>query len=396
MRASASGCWLLACVCWLASGMAVGAQPQRALLATMAPGTAFWSVFGHNALVIEYADAPAQSFNFGYFDFAEPGFLSNFVFGRMEYLAVRLPADRDLGMYLEDQRSVVLQDLALDAQQLVALAALLETHVRPENAHYRYDYFRNNCSTKVRDALDTVTGGAVRAALAARSHGYNFRGLALAQSGAVPWMYAGMHAGLGRVADRPLSLWDESYIPQLLMEALREVRVPSAEGGLRPLIAAERLLDPRLPMPSPRTAPPLTWPWFLLAGLAWSLLLWRARGRWGALLVLGSAAVLGMGGLLLVFFWGFSEHWAAAENQNLVLFNPLYLLVPILVRRPHAAARMAAACFALGAFGSFLKVLPALDQQNLEWVLLLLPVHWAIWRQRLQRARSSTPRSMPA
>lgn len=374
-----AGCWSLP--------LAVSAQPVRAQLATMAPGDEFWSVFGHNALIVEYADRPAQSFNFGYFDFNEPGFLRNFLFGRMQYLAVRLPADRDLGMYLAQERSVRLQTLALDAAQLQALVRLLENHARPENARYFYDYFRNNCSTKLRDALDDVTGGALKRALQARSHGYNFRGLALAQSGSVPWMYAGMHAGLGRVADRPLAIWDETYVPALLMEALRDVRLVDADGAERPLVSAEQTLGDA-PMPPPRVEVPLTWPWFLLAGLLWALLLWAAPGLAGSGLACFSASLLTLGGALLVFFWFFSAHWAAAGNQNLVLFNPLYLALLALWTRKAwraAAAWYAGALFALGAFGSFLKVLPAFDQQNLEWVLLLLPVQWAIWQRARQR-----------
>lgn len=379
--------------CGIASTAAV-AQPLRAQLATMAPGDEFWSVFGHNALIIEYADRPAQSFNFGYFDFDEPGFLGNFLFGRMQYLAVRLPADRDLDMYLAQGRPVRLQTLALEPSQLQALVSLLENHARPENARYFYDYFRNNCSTKLRDALDVVTGGALQRALKARSHGYNFRGLALAQSGSVPWMYAGMHAGLGRVADQPLGIWEETYVPALLMEALRDVRLPNADGTLRPLVSGEQTLG-EAPMPPPRVGLPLTWPWFLLAGLLWALALWTLPRRAGNGLALLSAVLLTAGGALLVFFWFFSAHWAATGNQNLVLFNPLYLGLVLLWVRPAwraAAAWWAGALFALGAFGSFLKVLPAFDQQNLEWVLLLLPVQWALWQRFAQRA--AAPRAI--
>lgn len=388
--------WWLCLLVWMLPAFALAqtpGQPVKASLATMAPGDQFWSVFGHNALILEFADRPAQSYNFGYFDFNEPGFLRNFVFGEMAYLAVRLPADRDLGNYLSDGRAVWMQELALDPAQLSALFALLETHVRPENARYRYDYFRNNCSTKLRDALDTVTGGAVRAALVRRSHGYNFRGLALAQSGGVPWMYAGMHAGLGRGADRPLSLWDESYIPALLLEALREVRLPAADGSTRALVAAERALDPELSMPPARTSLPLSWPWFLLAGVVWGLLLWRAPLGLASAGGAFSSLVLGLAGVLLLFFWLASAHWAAAWNQNLVLFNPLYLGLLLLwwpVRTRRWLQQQSLWLFVLGALGSFCKVLPAFDQQNIEWVLLLLPVQFGLW----QLARRRNPETI--
>lgn len=380
--------WLVA---WSAVVMAAPAIPQRVSLATMAPGTEFWSAFGHNALILEYPDQPAQSYNFGYFDFEEPGFLQRFLFGAMEYLAVAWPARNDLHSYRMEARAVVLQELALDESQRLHLAEHLHAHVQPERARYRYDYFRVNCSTKVRDALDLATGDAVSRAIERRSHGYTWRSLALAQSRDVLWMYLGMHAGLGLPADQPLSIREETYVPQLLMQAVREVRLVDSEGRERALVAHETTLDGAPMMPATRTQPPEFWPWFLLTGSVWAVVLWRARGKWARVGAGLSALLLGLGGGLLVFFWAFTAHWAAAWNQNLVLFNPFYLglaLLAVCPVRDKVLRRGAGALLLLGAVGSFAKVLPAFSQQNIEWVMLLLPVQWGIW-QVYARVRSA-------
>lgn len=364
--------------------------PRRVYLATMAPGDQFWSVFGHNALLLEYDDRPAESYNFGYFDFDEPGFLSRFAFGAMEYLAVVLPASRDLGNYSGDGRAVWLQELALDASQRQALAQHLREHMLPQNRRYLYDYFRNNCSTKVRDALDLVTDGAFTASTSRRSHGYTWRGLALAQSRDVWWMYLAMHAGLGQAADATLSIRDESYIPALLMEAVREVRLPDAEHGGRPLVRSERILMADQIMPATRTQPPLTWFWFLAAGLLWMAALLLLPRTSATMLAWSTALLLGLGGAACVFFWFFTAHWGAADNQNLLLFNPLYLLLALLWLVPawrSAVLPLAFALLALGCLGSFAKVLPAMGQQNIEWVLALLPLQWGIWRVAFRNAQ---------
>ena len=59
---------------------------------TMQPGEVFWERFGHDAIVV---DDPARSapisYNFGFFDLEEEGFVGRFVRGEMEYALVALP-----------------------------------------------------------------------------------------------------------------------------------------------------------------------------------------------------------------------------------------------------------------------------------------------------------------
>jgi hypothetical protein len=382
---------VLQCMPTALRAQADGAQPQdatRVYLATMAPGPEFWSVFGHNALIVEYAQAPAESYNFGYFNFAEPGFLQRFAFGAMQYEAVMLPAAGDLGHYVAQGRAVTLQELDLDVLQRQRLVEHLREHVRPENRRYRYDYFRNNCSTKLRDALDHATAGAVSAATQRRSHGYTWRGLALAQSRDVWWMYLAMHAGLGLAADQTLSIREESYIPALFMDSLRRVQLRDAEGKTRDLVRNEQPFSAELLMPAARTLAPTTWHWFALAGLCWAgvLLLLPAGLAMAATWV--STLLLGLCGLTCAFFWLGTAHWGAAYNQNLFLFNPLYILLALLWLIPASRRALLPLAFGLlviGVLGSFAKVFPTFGQQNIEWVLLLLPVQWAIWRARFRR-----------
>ena len=351
----------------------------------MAPGKAFWEVFGHNALIVVEADR-RTSYNFGYFDFSEPGFLGRFIDGEMLYELVAQDAGRDLEHYLTAGRPVSMQRLNLDEAQIARLVEHLQTHAKPENSRYRYDYFLSNCSTKVRDAIDFALDGALNRATKQRSHGYTFRALALAHGQPVPWMYLGMQIGLGRPADRALSIWQEFYIPALLKQMVDELSVPQADGSSRPLLAESKLLG-SAQFPNARTAAPLMWPWAALLGALLVFIFRRLtlRRRYLPRSALLLASILGIGGLTLAFLWGMSGHWATAWNQNLVLFNPLYLLLllPIGAKRREQLAML---LFVLGALGSFFKVFPAFSQQNLECVLLVLPLQWALW----QMLRSST------
>lgn len=361
---------------------------------TMAPGEVFFERFGHDALVVLDPGGEPLSYNFGYFDPAEPGFLPNFARGRMQYYLVALPLGQDLAYYRDAGRGARLQWLDLPPAQARALADALEVQARPENARYRYDYFQANCATMVRDALDRAMGGQLHSQLAGRSAGNSWRSESVRLASPSPWMWLGLDLGIGPDGDRPLSRWEEAFVPMRLADSLRQAR--NSEG--RPLVSAEiELLPHRLPA-EPAEAPRRVWPW-LLAGvlLAAGLLASVRRPRLHGALAGAIWAFTGCVGALLLWLWLGSEHHAAWANRNLLLCSPLgLLLLPTAWRwwqhrgapRPAfwlACANAVAAAGALMLYG--LQVVP---QAHLGWIALLLPVHLVLaWQLRPARPRAA-------
>src|SRR5690606_18064362 len=208
------------------------AVPRVGVL-TMQPGEVFFERFGHDAIVVaDPAGGGAVSYNFGYFDPGEPDFVARFIRGEMMYRLVALPVEQDLEQYRQSGRGVSVQWLDLEPAQAQALAAQLAHRALPENARYRYDYFTANCSTMVRDALDQALGGALRTQMSARSRGNSYRSEAVRLARPAPWMWLGFDLGLGPYADRPLSRWDEAFVPMRLADSLREAH----NGAGRPLV----------------------------------------------------------------------------------------------------------------------------------------------------------------
>ena len=139
-------------------------------LVTYGPGQVYWERFGHNALVFrDPLSGRGTSYNYGMFDFEEADFMLNFALGRMQYQIAAEDADEEIAWYRSEGRSILEQELNLDASQVLALKAYLETNLLPENRRYPYDYFTSNCSTRIRDALDKVLGGALRKQLTSPS-----------------------------------------------------------------------------------------------------------------------------------------------------------------------------------------------------------------------------------
>ncbi|MET0756050.1 MAG: DUF4105 domain-containing protein [Pseudoxanthomonas sp.] len=369
-----------------ASAWAVApAEPaKRVGVMTMQPGEIFFERFGHDAIVVlDTRTGEATSYNFGFFDMGEPGFVNRFAHGDMQYYLVALPLQQDLSYYREVGRGVKLQWLDLPPEQANTLAATLAERAKPENARYRYDYFVSNCSTQVRDALDKAMGGALKPQMVGRSRGNTFRSEAVRLVSPVPWMWLGFDIGLGPYADVPMSRWEEAYVPMRLADSLREAK----NSAGRPLVQAEQVLVEHRIAPDPPERPRNWWPW-LLTGLSAAVLVILVaprKPRLIAALAVPLWLACGIAGALLVFLWGFTEHQAAWANRNLLLMNPLCLLlipgaIPLLRKRPPSTwfRWLLAIVAGLSVAAWIVHWLPFAPQYNQSWVALLLPVHVAL------------------
>lgn len=375
-------------------------------LYTYGPGTVYWERFGHDALIItDTASGQAYAFNYGTFDFNQKDFYLNFARGIMIYRAADWPAEDDIEEYSGVGRSITDQHLNLTPDQRAALRDFLVWNVQPANARYRYRYFRDNCTTRVRDALDRVLGGALAAQLtgpAAANETYRSETDRLMAG--QPWMMYLLDLGLGPYADQPLSRWTGAFIPARLMQELRGVH--GSNGA--PLVESETILSPqRLPSP-PATAPDLRWPLViagLVLGIAFIASAWLRNQydieRWWFASVGGLYAVVaGLAGLLMLVLWFATAHRAAWANENLWLFNPgAWLLLPALwrLRKPDATSTrfslvVATVLTAAAVFSWLAKLTPAFAQHNLPWILFAVPA-WlgllgGLW---LMRARNPAP-----
>ena len=361
------------------------AQAPRIGVVTMQPGEEFWSRFGHDALVVyDRASDRAVSYNFGYFDPSEPDFVQRFVRNDMRYRLVALPFDQDMAQYNYEGRKVSLQWLDLTEAQARGLAESLRVNALPENAFYRYQYFDDNCSIRVRDAIDRTLGGDLRRQTEGRSHGNTLRSEVLRLSRPEPWMWFVLDVLLGPDADKPVPVWAESFVPGRLAAALAEVK----NGQGRPLVESERVLLPSRIAAEPEAAPLPWWPWALAGIVLGAALAWAGarRPRALALVALPLWLALGTLGAVIAYAWLGTGHAYAIGNRNLLLFDPLCLLLlaggvrVLRGRDPGALFGWLSLAVALAAAASlFAYWLPVYPQRNAHWIALWLPVHLGLW-----------------
>ena len=378
-------------------------EALRVDLYTYGPGEIYWERFGHDALVLtDTRDGQAIAFNYGLFDFNQRDFFYNFARGHMNYLAAAWPLADDLSEYEGEGRWIVAQHLNLTPRQRAQLRDFLIWNVQPQNASYAYDYYIANCTTRLRDALNDVLGGTLRAQMLRQPRAFTYRSQTDRLMSGQPWLMLLLDLGLGPYADQPLNGWSGSFLPAQLMETLRSTR--TADG--HPLVGDEtRVAQARLPAP-PASSPDLRWPLFavgLIIGIAFAFAggvrrcsrVARYGFAFGGVLYVLLAGIAGIG---MVILWALTAHRAAWANQNLLLLDPLaLLLIPGVLKLANRAActsRFAlvlASLMTLAAIAALIVNLAGvLPQRNLPWVLLALPI-WlgllsGMWRARGDRA----------
>ena len=363
-------------------------------LLTMGYGTEIWQNFGHNAIRVQNSVTGADfSFNYGMFDFDEPGFLGRFLRGRMRYSMAALDTDRMLAGYIDENRTVWQQELNLTPAERAELWGFLVWNAREENRFYRYEYFRDNCSTRVRDAIDRALGGVLSTQLTDTTGALTYRSESLRLTSANLPIYTGIDLGLGPSNDVPLSAWEEAFIPMRLRDHVRNVTVRRPDGNAVPLVLEERVLFEATRPPPPETTPQRRFG-FLFAGIVVAALVW-GLGKLASshrMAALGLAAVLcvwalanGVLGLILAGLWAFTDHAATYGNENLLQTSPVAIALviagPLAVLSGRArtlASALAWTLAGLSVIGLLLLMLPWFDQATGRIIALLLPIHVAM------------------
>ena len=376
---------------------------------TMGPGKRVWERFGHNAIWIhDPVRGTDKAYNYGLFDLRQDNFVVRFIQGRMWYWMQGFPAQSYVELYRRANRSVWIQELEMPAASRRELQEFLEWNERPENRFYHYDYYRDNCSTRIRDALDRALGGRIQQSTSILSTGHTYRFHTRRLTVNDPVVYTGLLLALGQPVDRAISAWEEMFLPLALREHVRKITV--VEGGVeKPLVKAEQTLYESTD-PQPPDRPPFLLPYYLLVGLiigAAAVALGSAGrtrpaarrafavglGLWGLL--------VGAAGLVAAGLWAFTDHAAAYRNENVLQVSLLALGFVwwglraggnlVATRR---SGKLAELLLGLSALGLLLKLLPQFVQVNGEIVALALPIHagvaagiWQLRRSTLARGR---------
>ncbi len=366
-------------------------------LLTMGPGDEVWEKFGHDAIWIhDEANGTDIAYHWGLFDFADKDFVPRFVQGRMRYSMGAFDFNQTIYSYRMANRTVWAQQLNFTPGERQKLADFIAWNIRPENRYYHYDYFRDNCATRVRDALDAALGGVIKKETGSipTNTTYRFHTSRLTQDS---WpVFTGTMMGLGEPTDRPINAWEEMFLPVRMMNQLHSVRVQTAHGT-EPLVVNERVLFQATRPAEDVTVKRGMTGYLLIACviLLLGLALWVLGKNGNRAAVLSLAAlwsfIAGLAGVLLTGLWAFTDHIYSYRNENVLQLNPLSLVVAVLVvrliwkRRGGRSGTSGRATFisavvvaGLSMVGFVMQVFPMFNQVNGDVIALAMPVHLGV------------------
>ena len=214
----------------------------RISLITCAPGTELYSVFGHNALrIVDSAAGTDIAYNFGTFNFDDPNFYTKFVRGKLMYFLSQENFSDFLYAYNYFKRGVSEQVLNLSDQEKKAIQQALFENLAEENRYYKYDFFYDNCSTRLRDIIfKTKTENAfdppsfTAKGLTFRDHLHTYLDRAKME-----WTRLGIDLILGTEADQEMSISNAMFLPDFLKQGAGVTKVNGQK-----LVSEEIILIP--------------------------------------------------------------------------------------------------------------------------------------------------------
>jgi Domain of unknown function (DUF4105) len=209
---------------------------------TCGPGAALDALFGHNAIRIhDPVWGIDETYGYGSFDFSTPNFYLKFTQGKLMYEADKIPFNRFVQGYQYENRWIYEQVLDLDSLSKQEIYDFVEWNILPENKKYKYDFFFDNCATKMRDIVKDVVGADLVFSGDYLTEKRSFRDLLREMNGTMPWISLGMDIALGAPIDPKATAEEHMFLPNYVLSGYDNAAVMK-NGIARPAIKSERMI----------------------------------------------------------------------------------------------------------------------------------------------------------
>ena len=359
----------------------VGAQsmtnPDRIQISllTCSPGKEVWAQYGHTA--IRYYDKESGedlAINYGIFSLDQTYFIPRFVLGMTDYRMGVQPMDMFLAQYSYEGRGVIEQVLNLSAEDKEVIYKALQENMKPENVVYRYNYFFDNCTTRVRDMLVNHLHGKV--VYPPAEEDATFRSMIHKWNNKYEWSQFGEDLLLGVNADRKTTKSEQQFLPENLRSDFDKARYngkPLVKETNVLLDAETEVAEPAFPL-SPLSIALI----FAVISLVMMLFSYRRQQvywAWDLALMLTS----GLMGIIF-FVMIFSQHPCVSLNFILLFFNPLplFFLYSTIKKKKVIWWKIWGVLIILGLFGSLFQEIPLPILIVASFLLLHCIVHLRI------------------
>jgi hypothetical protein len=295
-----------------------------------------YSAFGHNAFrVNDPVNGIDEAYNYGVFDFDQPNFYLNFAKGYLYYKLGVYDYKRFEYYYIYHNRYVHEQVLNLTQDQKQKMYNYLQWNAQPENQNYRYDYFYNNCATKMRDVVAEVFKDSVQFDGSYIKTDYTIRELTDLYLIYQPWGDLGIDIGLGLPIDKKAAPHEYMFLPDYVESSFAHATIKSGTDQNALVLKTNSVYEA-----TPETfSKGIFQPLYVFGALFLfaAFLTYRdwKRKKLTNVFDVTLFTVLGILGLSLLLLWVATDHHASAKNMNLLWALPTHLVAVIaFIRQP--------------------------------------------------------------
>tara|TARA_B100000003_G_scaffold163643_1_gene149652 strand:- start:7585 stop:8751 length:1167 start_codon:yes stop_codon:yes gene_type:complete len=278
-------------------------------------GPSLVDAFGHTAIRVKDAQLKNDIvFNFGVYDFNSPNFYSNFVKGRPEYKLAIQNYSNLIQNYIRQKRYIVEHQLNLDQNSTKIIIDLLVEKLN--DPYYIYDYFRDNCTTRAADIVIDKTNNKFKDDKLESEAILTYRDLIHRKINENSWAALGIDLCLGAIIDKKINTRETFFLPENLMNYLDLYEGDIIKRNI--IYSPESEISYRENLPSP-----------LLINLILSLIIVAITifnfksNKWNKSLDFLIFLISGSIGILIIYLWFFSNHFAGAQNFNFLWAFPL-------------------------------------------------------------------------
>ena len=293
-------------------------SPQAEIsIITVAPGKSLNDTWGHSAIrILDSENAVDYVYNYGMYNFNTPNFYTKFMRGQLLYDLASYPFHYFLEGYSQDNREIKEQVLQLTQQQKQQYLNFLENNAKPENKSYLYDFFFDNCATRLRDVNTEVLGEIVNYNDTKLQHNFTFRDLIYQKLDNHPWGKFGIDLALGSVIDNKATAKEYTFLPEYTFNSF-ENAVLLNDGQESPLVKETHILYQQK---EEQIKQSFFTPLFffsllaiLIIGITYRDYKKNKRTKIIDFLLFFST---GLAGLLVLLLWFATDHTATADNYN--------------------------------------------------------------------------------
>ncbi|MFN8299428.1 MAG: DUF4105 domain-containing protein [Chitinophagales bacterium] len=325
-------CCLVAAMPFIANAKAPQLSDSAHItLVTVAPGNEIYMLFGHTGIRVQDDSAGFDViFNYGTFDFEQPGFVPNFLRGKMLYM---LSVDKYwdfISQYEYENRRVEEQQLLLTKEDKQRIFDFLDNNAQRENRQYYYDFFWDNCATRPRDVFEKVLGKRLQYSYAGFDTTITLKQCLKPYVANDPWLDFGFDLILGMPCEIKATPRAQTFLPDRLALLFEHATVDG-----KPFVTGKTvLLDvPYQPKPYEGITPLFVTFLLLMAGLGFTLVerIRKVHFWWLDVVVFVFAGFMGT---FFLCMWIFTTHYSVPENLNMLWLLPTHLVVSwMLLRR---------------------------------------------------------------